>query len=334
MSNTKNKIYIVTGATGFVGSVLTKRLVELGHTVHAVVRSKEKADRVLDGLAVKIFVADSCDKDALAEAFDTKDAEYVVMHAAGIVQLSGNRYQFAQMRRVNVLGTQNMIDLCLKHNAKMMYISSVHALPALKKGETATETSIFNPNLVKGKYDKSKASACALVVDAIKNSGLDAVIIHPSGIIGPGDCSNTNTSLMIRDYLLGRIPAATKGGFNFVDIRDVIEGIIKAESTPSGSSFILSGRYCSAKEMLDILHEISGGKQITKTIPIWVGYLGLPFLWTWAKIRKKRPLYTAYHLFALSANSNYSSDLAVKELDYTARDLKETIADAVAYIKG
>jgi len=329
----KNKTYIITGATGFVGSMLVKKLLKDGHTVFAVVRSKEKADRILGELDAKIFIADICDKEALNEAFTAASGtEIVVMHAAGIVQLSGNSYHFSQMRRANVYGTQNIIDLCLKHNAKLVYVSSVHALPAVEKGVITKESENFDPNLVKGKYSKSKAGASALVSYAVKNQNLDARMVHPSAIIGPFDTGETSTTKMVKDYLAGRIPAATKGGFDFVDIRDVVDGILKAENAPTGSSYILSGNFITAKELLDILYNLTNKKQITKTLPIWLARVGLPFLWVWAKFRKRKPVYTAYHLSALSDSSTYSNDLAKAELGFNPRSVEESLTDMLAHM--
>jgi len=326
-----NKVYIVTGATGFLGSVLVKKLVAAGHTVHAVVRSKDKAEKVFGDLNVKIFVANICDKEALKDIFNESGDNYVVIHTAGSVVLSGSSYDYAEMRRANIYGTQNIVDLCTKRHKKLIYVSSVHALNELKdKTAIASEQEVFDPKLVKGHYAKSKAGASSIVVDGIKFHELDAVIVHPSAIIGPDDTSNSHTTLMIKDYLAGRVPAATKGGFNFVDVRDVADGIIAAENASTGSSYILSGKYYSVKEMLDILHEVSGRKKITKELPIWLAKCALPFVWTYCKLRKRRPLYTGYHLYAVGANSNYNNQKAIDELSFNPRELKETLTDTVA----
>ena len=168
---------------------------------------------------------------------------------------------------------------------------------------------------------------------AIKNQGLDAVLVHPGGITGPYDYSDTHLTQMVIDYMENRIPAAVNGGYDFVDARDVASGIIKAaEKGRAGDCFLLTNKYYSVKEMLSMLHEITGGKKIKSTLPMWLAYFSLPFLSAYFKLRGKRPLYTGYSLYTLKSNSNFSHEKASRELGYAPRDLRESLADTVKFI--
>ena len=94
---------------------------------------------------------------------------------------------------------------------KLVYISSVHALPEKPKGMTITETDAVSSEFVSGDYAKSKAEATSLVFAAAKN-GLNASIVFPSGIIGPGDIAGGSMTTMFRSFLAGRLPLAVRGG--------------------------------------------------------------------------------------------------------------------------
>jgi len=328
-----NKIYIVTGATGFVGSTLVEQLLKEGKTVHAMVRSKEKAQEVLGETSAKLFFGDARNESDIEALFTDPDATYIFMHSAAMVVLNGKKPILAQMHKVNVEGTKQIIESCLRHNAKLIYVSSVHAIPVLPKKSLMTETLDFNTKKIKGRYAKSKAEASALVIDAVKNRNLNAVIVHPAAISGPGDPGQTHLTQMVIDYMKGRIPAATKGGYNFVDIRDVCFGIIAAEKAESGQTYLLTGHYISVTEVLTILYEETGCKKITKTYPMWLARVGLPFLAAKAKMANTRPLYTSYSLYTLQSNSNFSNEKAVKELGFNPRELRESLRDTVQYLK-
>ena len=91
-----------------------------------------------------------------------------------------------------------------------------------------TEVTDFNSDSVEGLYAKTKAEAARYVMDAVKNQNLNACIIHPSGIIGPNDFSKSNLTQLVKEVSTGKLFACVKGGYDFVDVRDVVDGIINA----------------------------------------------------------------------------------------------------------
>jgi len=329
------KTYIVTGGTGFVGNNVVKALVSNGASVRTLVRSKEKADIALKGLNVELFFGDVHDKEAITKLFDGLDnREIVFLHTASVVLIGGNNRQYKAMDDVNYNGVKNIIEACLAHKARLVYVSSVHAITEPPKNRLTTEIKHFNPRFVVGKYAKSKARASALVMDAVKNRGLDAVIVHPSGIIGPNDYSGTHLTQMIMDYMENRIPAAVNGGYDFVDVRDVASGIFKAaEKGKKGDCYLLTNKYYSIMEMFTMLQGITGGKKIQSKLPMWLAYFLLPFLSVYSTILGKRPLYTAYSLYTLKSNSNFSHEKASRELRFLPRGLRESLVDTVEFLK-
>jgi len=330
-----NKIYIITGGTGFVGNNVIKELLPSGAVIRSLVRSKEKAEKALKGIKIELITGNVRDKETVEKLFEgLENHEITFIHTASVVLIGGNRKQYKTMDDVNYNGIKNIIEACLKHKARLLYVSSVHAITEPPNRGLTVEIENFDPKTVVGKYAKSKARASALVMDAVKNQGLDAVMVHPSGITGPNDYSDTHLTQMVIDYMENRIPAAVNGGYDFVDVRDVASGIIKAaQKGKAGDCFLLSNKYYSVKELLTTLQEITGGKKIKSKLPMWLAYFSLPFLSAFFKLCGKRPLYTAYSLYTLKSNSNFSHEKAAKELGYSPRELRDSLTDTVKFIK-
>lgn len=325
-------IYIVTGANGFLGNNIVRKLLEKKEEVRALVLENDPL-RSLDGLDCSIYYGDVTNKDSLKEIFEVKkDISLVVIHCAAIVSIASK--DNLKMYEVNVNGTKNIVDKVLETKAKLVYVSSVHAIEERPNKETIVEVGQFDPDKVKGQYAKTKAETARYVLSMVKEKDLNACIVHPSGIIGPKDFGNTHLTQMIIDFLKGRLTACVKGGYDFVDVRDVADGIIKAcEYGKKGECYILSNRYIEIKELLDFVSEVSGRKKIKTVLPMWFARGSAPFAELYYKILKQPPLYTKYSLYTLTSNANFSNAKAKRELHYQTRELKETIQDTVAWLK-
>ena len=329
-------MYLVTGGTGFVGNNVIKKLVEQGAQVRTLIRSEEKAREALKDLlgTVETCIGDIRSEADISKLFKESDqCEYIFIHTAAIVDISG--YAFIQeMHDVNVQGTAAVLKVCREKNVKrFVYVSSVHAITEPKNNALTCEISEFKPETVVGAYAKTKAEASVLVMKAVQE-GLDAVMVHPSGIIGPNDYSNTHLSQPIVDYNDGKIPAAVIGGYDFVDVRDVADGIIAACNTGKpGSCWILSGTYHTACEFLNEMAVHLHKKEIKITLPMWLARFSLPFMKAYFALAKKRPLYTSYSLYTLRSNGNFSHEKASRELGYKPRDFKDTIRDTCEFLR-
>lgn len=326
-------IYIITGANGFLGNNLVRALVKNpNNEVRALVSSPNRAD-ALKHLNCKIFAGDVTQPDSLADIFNVpKGAKVYVIHCAAIVYIKSKPNP--TLRAVNVHGTQNIVDKTLQIGAKLVYVNSVHSIPELPNGEVMAEIDHFDPAKVEGAYAKSKAEAAQLVLDAVKNRGLDACIVHPSGIIGPYDYKTSHLTQLIIDTMTGRLKAGVKGGYDFVDVRDVVNGIIAAcEKGKSGECYILSGHYVSVPDLLKMIAEASGRKPVKTFLPLWLAELTAPLSEIYYNIKKQPPLYTKYSLYTLRSNANFSHAKADRELGYRSRPTKETIVDTVQWLK-
>jgi len=316
---------LVTGATGHIGNVVVKQLYALGHQVTSLVLPKDKT-HMIEAYS-DILYGNILDENFLLE--NVKDYD-IVFHLAGIVEIgTGNK---KKLFAVNVGGTKNILSACqANHIKKLVYTSSVHAIPELPKTEKMTEVDSFDPKKVKGLYAKSKAEATDLVINQT-DPHLEVVIVHPSGVIGPCDYQLSNISQLFIDFLMGRLSAYLSGGYNFVDVRDVASGIIQAGLVGTNKKcYILSGEEITVKELLDYLSEYTGKKRVKTKLSYWFILSMSYFAELYYKIAKQKPLFTHYSIVVLRSNYHFSNELAKKELGFTVRNIKETIADAIDF---
>ena len=326
------RIYIITGIGGHLGNTVARELLDRGEILRGFARPNEDVT-MLYGDAVSIVRGDVRDIASLEPLFYgvEPDDEVYVIHCAGIVSIA-SRYDQAVVD-VNVEGTRNVVELCKRHHVKkLVYISSVHALPELSGAGVMNEITRFRPDDVNGLYAKTKATATQIVLDAAKE-GLDATVLHPSGIIGPNDYGNGHLTRMIIDYLNGALTAAVEGGYDFVDVRDVANGVIAAtERGKSGECYILCNRYVAMPELLNTLSRVTGGRKIRTYLPVWFVRLTAPLAELYYKLRNVSPLFTRYSLDVLTSNARFTCAKAKRDLGYKARDISVTLRDTVAFL--
>ena len=330
--NIVKRVYIITGANGFLGNNIIRKLeLDANNEIRAFVL---KGDHIksLEHLKCKIYYGDITNKSTLSSIFENINGKEVfVIHCAAVVYIKSKYNPF--IYNVNVNGTKNIVDKVLEIKAKLIYISSVHAIPEKYNNSLITEITNFNPNNVYGLYAKTKAEAAMYVMNAIKYKGLNACIIHPSGIIGPNDYGNSHLTQLIKKVTDGKLFACVKGGYDFVDVRDVADGVINAcKNGNKGECYILSNRYITVKELCDLVCDVQKRKKIKLVLPITVAKLIAPLFELYYNFKKQTPLFTKYSLYTLSSNANFSNKKAKQYLYFKNRNIKETIKDTVEWI--
>ena len=324
-------LFIVTGALGHLGSTVVLQLLLRGFPVRGLILPGQ-ADKRRVPLGVRYYEGDVRSIESMRPLFENvRQRPVVVIHTAGIVNISDKHSD--TMREVNVTGTKNIIELSLEYKVKrLVYVSSVHAIPEGAPLSVMREAESFSPSLVVGPYAKTKAEATALVL-ASCSRGLDAVVVHPSGIIGPFDTQGNHLVQLIHDYVSGKLPACVKGGYDFVDVRDVSAGCIAAALRGrSGQCYILSNRHYEIRELLDMVRLEQGGRRLP-VLPMWAAKAAEPLLSFAAKVTHKRALYTKYSLYTLTTNDRFDHSKATAELGYRPRDLRLTIRDTLRWFK-
>ena len=235
--------YLITGATGFLGRAVLQLLLAHSCRVLALVMDKDPLAYTIPE-NVTVFCGDLTDKDTLRSFFAAGGDSFCVLHCAGLVSIASKPDE--AIYRVNVQGTRNIVDLSREFGAgRLIYVSSVHAIPEKPAPETITEPDRFATDEILGDYGKSKAMATALVLEAAQN-GLNASVVLPSGIIGPGDLARGNMTRMLLAFCRGQLPLGVNGGYDFVDVRDVAVGVLacagsgkerlEAAEAPGGAS--------------------------------------------------------------------------------------------------
>ena len=303
-------LYLVTGAMGYLGNTIISKLAAQGKLIRGLALPNDNTISYTQP-NVEIVHGDVRDKDSLTSFFShNPDTELIVIHTAAIVSISSKVDK--KVVDVNVNGTKNIVELCLRHKVKkLVHTSSVHAIPEKSHGETITEVSEFDPKSVHGLYAKTKAAASQIVLNAVKQ-GLNASIVH----------------------LNGTLTACVNGGYDFVDVRDVADGIISCvENGRAGECYILSNQFYTIQEVLDDLHEITGKRRLKSVLPLWFAKLTAPLAEVWYKMLRQPPLYTSYSLYTLESNGNFSHDKATQELGYHPRSMKDTLTDMAYWLE-
>lgn len=322
------KTYLVTGACGHLGGTLVRLLERTGAQVRGLRLPSEQAR---DRAHVTYYPGDVRDRDSLRPLFrGLADREVVVFHTAAIVDISGE--VTPQMHDVNVNGTKNILALCREYGVKrLVYVSSVHAIPEKDGCAVLREVDSFSPQQVTGGYAKTKAEATQAVLDAAAQ-GLDAVVVHPSGILGPFDGTGNHLVQLVKEYAGGKLPACVKGGYDFVDVRDVAAGCLAAaKKGRSGQCYILSNRHYEVQEVLAMAKTLCHGRRLP-VLPMWMAQAAEPLLGWVARVKKQRPLYTKYSLYTLRSNDRFDHGKATAELGYRPRDLRQTVRDTLRWL--
>jgi len=316
---------LITGATGHVGKVLVKKLLESNNKLRLFVRDTSKLSG-LDQTRFEIVKGDITDLKSLIRA--TQGVEKVYHLASKITLMPGNE-EF--VHNINVNGTKNVIKACQKNNVdKLLYVSSIHAIQEPPHGEKVTEELPFAINSSRGVYDKTKAKASVAVKEAAKNSTLKTVLVCPTGIIGPEDHRPSLFGANMINHVKNGTPAYFKGKYDYVDVRDVVNGMITAmEKGRNGEHYILSGEQLSLTTYYEYLEELSGQKVPTRIIPYWLAILIANIMVK----TQKHPQLTPYSVKTLVSNCNISHEKSTNELGYSPRSVKTSIIDQFNWFK-
>jgi dihydroflavonol-4-reductase len=318
-------MWLVTGATGHIGNVLVRALLERGERVRALILPGESR-APLEGLEVETVEGDVLNLESLWRPFQGIRG---VFHLAGLISIMPGEDPL--VRRVNVEGTRNLLQAT--HRAgiqRLVYTSSIHAIQRLETG-TIDESVPYDTNNPYGAYDRSKAEA-TLEVQRAAQEGLDAVITCPTGVIGPYDFRGSMMGNVIRTAAEQKPTLYVDGAYDFVDVRDVANGLIAAaERGKSGESYILSGQRISVRYLLETVREITGRHFFQLKVPFDLAKLAAHFTPIYYRLARVTPRFTQYSLEVLKSNSRISHAKATRELGYRPRNLYESIADAVQW---
>ncbi len=316
----------VTGAAGHIGSEICRQLIARGHEVVALVHHNIEA---IEGLDLKKVNGGLLDKEVIKGLIGDCDA---VIHTAGKIGLD---YKFDQsVYDVNVKGSELLFDTAYELGIKkLIHFSSIQAfnprpfdIPVDENREFTNDDAVF--------YDRTKRDSHKLALEYAAK-GLDILVICPTSAVGPPDFIPSKLGKAVIDIYNRSIPAVVKGGFNFADVRDIAAGTIDAlDRGKKGETYILGGKYYTIQDFANTILEIKGSKRRLVELPLFLAYIGLPFVQTYAKLTGKEPLYDKTYLDILqSGNQQIIIDKARHELNYEVRELGETLQDAIKWFR-
>ena len=330
--NKSNKIYLVTGAAGFLGGEICRQLIEQGRRVRGFILPNDPARKYIPQ-EVEIIEGDLTDIKSLKPFFDTSGTEAIVLHIASIVTSSPDYNP--KVIEVNVGGTKNIIDMCLCTPSvkKLVYCSSTGAIPEQPKGTPIREIDYFDETKVPGCYAMSKALASQEVLDACHHRGLNACIVHPSGIMGPGDYAIGEPTANLIRIIKGELPAGIDGDFNLCDVRDLACGVIgAADNGRCGECYILANEPVTFRDFCRMVTEESGGKEVKVFLPIFAANIMGHIMEAQARKSGEKPLMTSFNVYSMARNNQFDSGKAKDELGYSTRSYEKTIHDQIQWM--
>lgn len=317
----------VTGATGFVGSAVARKLVENGHSLKVLTRANSNKSN-LQGLNVEIVEGDLLNPEAFAESL--RGCKYL-FHVAADYRLWVPDSK--KMMQINVEGTRRLLLAAQQAGVeKIVYCSSVAALGLVGDGSIADETTPVHKII--GVYKQSKYEAEQAVLKLIKDNQLPAVIVNPSTPIGPRDIKPTPTGQMILDCVKGKMPAYVDTGLNIVHVDDVAQGhLLALEKGIIGEKYILGGENMSLKDLFAMTSKIANVRpplvRLNQKV-IWP----VAVVSEWMANRFHiQPRVTREMLLMSYKKMFFSSAKAEKELGYSYRPAYDAVQDAVDWFR-
>ena len=303
---------LVTGASGFLGSHLARRLLAAGHRVAALARP----GALLPG-GLERMEGDLRDEASLTRASEGCEA---VFHAAAVL---GYRDSLDRLQEeVNVLGTRRLCAAARRAGVRRLILtSSVVAIGIPEEGELADESSPFGPQPARLPYARTKHAAELEVLEAVE-SGLDAVTVNPGVIFGVRP-NRHHTLNLFETLAAGRMPVYPTGGVSWVWVEDVVDGCLKAlEKGRTGSRYLLAGENLPYRDFMRAVCRAAGSRAPVLPLPGHALLAATALLGNLSPLSVEAARLGSRHLY-------YRSDLAARELGWHPTPLAEAIRHSI-----
>lgn len=319
---------LVTGGTGFLGSHITRKLVQRGERVRILLRKTSRTSNI-NGIDAEMAYGDVLDIDSIKEALKGCETLY---HVAGFV--SSKKADYKKMEDINVRGTVNVLSAALKAGVKRaVYTSSVAAIGVDPDGGIANENTPFTLEHMGIQYVNTKYRA-EIEASKFYERGLPLVIVNPSMVIGSGDIHLSSAGFILW-FCRRKFPGYIEGGGNFVDVEDVAEGhILAAEKGKIGERYILGNKNLSLKELFGLLEKITGIPSPKVKIPyplaLATGFIAERIF------RVTSPSFVSFDVDSVKLirlKWYFDSFKAVQELGFSQTPIEETLEKTVRWFK-
>ncbi|NOY36886.1 MAG: NAD-dependent epimerase/dehydratase family protein [Chlorobi bacterium] len=313
----------VTGASGHIGNNLVRELLKNGHRVRVLVHNDIRALKGLNVEMVEGNILSEKDTDIFTDGLDA------LFHLAARIFIGKKHSKkfFAE----NTEGTKQILRAVAGQPIRLIHFSSVHAYDPFPLSEPLDET---RPLVVNDKYlyNRSKAVTHRMVMDAFTRS-VHGVILCPTAVLGPGDYKPSLLGEAVLRFARGKMPALIPGGYDWVDVRDVVKAAVNLLDTEiSGEDFLLSGHWISLADLYKMIRSLQPHGKNIPVLPSWLARTGAPFMEAWAALNGREPLYTSGSVtFLKYSHRQISHQKATDMLEYHPRPFKETLADTLRW---
>ncbi|MFT5858278.1 MAG: dihydroflavonol-4-reductase [Flavobacteriaceae bacterium] len=320
---------LVTGPDGVLGSNIVRELLSRDHEVSVLLFDEEKPSITLDGLAIKRFYGNIVNADDMDKCIEGQD---VVIHAAASTSVFPARNPI--VNKVNIDGTENVIDACLKHKVgRMIYVGTANSFGYGSEEVPGKEGNPYLSARYGVDYMDSKQKAQEIVLDAVKAKGLQAIVVNPTFMIGPFD-SRPSSGAMVLAVHHGKIPGYSAGGKNFIAVKDAATAISNAVTMGTiGECYILGNRNLTYQAAFNMIAETISGKKVTRRLPNFVVKAYGSMNSFFAKLFKYYPGVTKELAIISCERHYYSPEKARKEIGLPETPIEEAIQECFDWFK-
>jgi dihydroflavonol-4-reductase len=319
----------VTGGTGLLGNNLVRLLVKEGHEVKALVRSVEKANKLLDKNKVTFIQGDMNNVEAFAA--ELKECDILFHTAAFFRETFSVGDHWPMLEKINITNTLRLFELAQQNGvSRIIHVSSNNTILKRKDGTLSDERDVRKPEDALTLYGKSKIIGDQAIASFMKINSIPIVTIMPGWILGPNDAAPTSGGKFVLDFLNTRLPGNVPVGIDVVDGRDVALAMLSAAThTGSAERYLVCARHVRLSELSQEMEKVSGIKAPKLTIPLPIAYTVGWLNDQISRITKKEAAVSLNGVRELSESKQCSSSKAMRDLKISFRPLSETLKDSV-----
>lgn len=313
---------LLTGADGLLGSNVVRELLNRKYEVTVFIETGKKPI-TLPEENIQIIHGDILNAEQVSDAVSGND---YVIHCAANTNIWPTRSEI--ICRVNVEGTENVIEACLKHDIKrLISVGTANSFASGQLDQLGNENNKYEAFVYNLDYMDSKRLAQDLVLDAVNQKGLNAIIVNPTFMIGPYD-SKPSSGAMIHAVAHGKVPGFTPGGKNYINVKDAAVGIANGiDHGRIGECYILGNENLTYEEMFSKIGHTINRPSPKRKLPAFIVKAIGKFNSTLARVFNYKPTIT-YELACLSCEDHYySSSKAVRELKLPQTPIEESVRD-------
>lgn len=305
-------IYI-TGATGHIGNNVVRTFIQSNTPCELLLRRMSPA---IHDLNVVSHLGDIFSYDFLDRYLKLNDT---IIHCAGVIDLTKKLRNESDI--VNIDGTYKIVDYCINHQIRLVYVSSVDAINKPNNQDPIEEPTAFDLSTIKSHYAKSKALGTAYVLDKLNQGSLKGSIVYPAAVIGPHDYKPSAAGKEIMKAFSKPILPYIKGGYNFIDVRDVAKAIYHVSVHSMEGSYILSAHEHTIKEFYQTIANVSNRRKLILGFPRFIAKFGALFFKDISNVM----------IDAILENYHYVNDRMVQLLKINPIPFKETVSDTIEW---